>query len=117
MKGRERTVGREGKASWGWGRAAASALLPGAGQVAGRRWGDGLLFFLVAAWVHLTLAGLGARGSAPVSWAWTVGALRALAGGGTAALTTPTMVVFTALALAVHLWSARDALSPHDEPS
>jgi len=47
-----------------------------------------------------------------VSWAWALGAARALGEHHGAHLTTPTLVVFTALAVALHAWSARDALDP-----
>lgn len=102
---------RGSRRPWGaWALAVASALVPGTGQLARRRWGDALLFTLVAAWLHLTLAGLAARGGPPPAWGWVLGAARALGERGGAQLTAPTMVVFTVLAAWLHLWAARDAL-------
>lgn|GEM_PF-2898972 len=84
-----------------------SLVVPGGGQLSQGRLRDGLLFFWAAFWFHaMTLGALIAayprlEGRALTFCVGAFGVPRGFA--------VPTAVIFTGVAIALHVWSARDA--------
>lgn len=89
-----------------WVLGALSALVPGLGQLAAGRIGDAALFVFAFCWTRLFFAGLAADGehlSAALGGAF--GMARGFA--------MPTAVVFTVIAIALHVFASWDAARSH----
>ena len=93
-----------------WAAALASALVPGLGQLARGRIGDGVLILALAGWLHLFLAGQVAAGARTA--AFIFGAPAAEGG-----LRAPVFVVFTVLMIALHGFAAIDAWRAYRPPT